>query len=200
MSEPIVSAPTALKVRAQERQQRNGHPGIIVWFTGLSGAGKSTLAQALERELFTQGRQVCALDGDELRMGLNAGLGFTREARAENIRRVSEVAAVLSSAGMVAIAACISPYREDRRKARAVAARVGVPFVEVYVAAPLKVCEGRDVKGLYKRARAGELADFTGINAPYEAPERAEVIVHTESQTVAESVAQVTAVLSQYWP
>ena len=142
----------------------------MLWFTGLSGTGKSTLALALERELFAKGYQVYVLDGDNIRAGLNANLGFSPEDRAENIRRVGEVASLFADAGFIVISSFISPYRSDRERARAAAKDA---FHEIYVKASLEACEGRDPKGLYKRARKGEIPEFTGISSPYEAPDHA---------------------------
>ncbi|MCX7630704.1 MAG: adenylyl-sulfate kinase [Geminicoccaceae bacterium] len=159
------------------RAARNGHRGGVLWFTGLSGAGKSTLALALERELFAKGYQVYVLDGDNIRGGLCRDLGFSPEDRAENIRRVGEVAALFADAGFIAISSFISPYRSDRQRAREAA---GENFHEIYIKADLAVCEKRDPKGLYKRARKGEIKDFTGISAPYEAPENPELVVPTD--------------------
>jgi bifunctional enzyme CysN/CysC len=146
-------------------------PGATVWFTGLSGAGKSTVAAEVERALVRAGRAAYLLDGDNLRHGLNADLGFSAEDRTENIRRVGEVARLFADAGVVALVPVISPYRADRDRVRAIHLAVGLPFVEVFVDTPLDVCEARDVKGLYARARAGEIAGFTGIDDPYEPPE-----------------------------
>jgi bifunctional enzyme CysN/CysC len=179
------------KITAEARAARTGHRGAVVWFTGLSGAGKSTIAQALERELFARGMQTYVLDGDNIRHGLNSNLGFSPEDRVENIRRVSEVAKLMADSGVVAITAFISPYRMDRRRAREIALEGNAEFVEVFVDAPLAVCEARDPKSLYKKARAGEIREFTGIDAPYEPPDDAEIIVHTDRQTVNESVATI---------
>jgi bifunctional enzyme CysN/CysC len=155
------------RVQAEHRARLNGHHGGILWFTGLSGAGKSTLAVELEHELFAKGYQVYLLDGDNVRQGLSADLGFSPQDRAENIRRVGEVAGLLAEAGIIVISAFISPYRADRDRIRAAhSAR----FHEIYINAPLHVCEARDTKGLYRRARAGEIKDFTGVSAPYEPP------------------------------
>ena len=171
------------------RARRNRHPGGVIWLTGLSGAGKSTLAIEAEDRLFRKGYQVYALDGDNVRHGLNATLGFSPEDRAENIRRVGEVAALFADAGFIVLTAFISPYRSDRARARAAAGRTGVRgFHEVHVRAPLAVCEARDPKGLYRRARAGEIADFTGVSAPYEPPDRPELTVDTGDRTVAQSL------------
>ena len=171
------------------RTRRNGHAGGVIWLTGLSGAGKSTLAIAAEDHLFRKGYQVYALDGDNVRHGLNATLGFSPEDRAENIRRVGEVAALFAEAGFIVLTAFISPYRSDRERARAAARRASShSFHEVYVQAPLAVCEARDPKGLYRRARAGEIADFTGVSAPYEPPQRPELTVGTGDRPVEQSV------------
>jgi bifunctional enzyme CysN/CysC len=182
------------RVTAAERTKRNGHPGTVVWLTGLSGSGKTTIAIELERRLFDQGCQVYVLDGDNLRHGLNADLGFSPEDRAENIRRVGEVAALMARAGFIVVTAFISPYRSDRERARRAA---GGNFHEIYVKASLAVCEGRDPKGLYKRARAGEIADFTGVSAPYEEPEAPELVVDTESISPKSSVDAVIEYLER---
>ena len=179
------------QITAQRRAQRNGHKGGIVWLTGLSGAGKSTIAHALENELFQQQYHVYVLDGDNIRHGLNSNLGFSPEDRIENIRRVSEVARLMADAGYVVVTAFISPYRTDRRRAREIALEGACEFFEVYVQATLEVCEQRDPKQLYKKARAGEIKQFTGIDAPYEEPEDPEIVVATDRQTVGESVATI---------
>ncbi|PYK04799.1 MAG: adenylyl-sulfate kinase [Verrucomicrobia bacterium] len=170
------------KITALARAARSGHRGAVIWFTGLSGAGKSTIAQALERELFHRAMHTYVLDGDNIRHGLNSNLGFSPEDRVENIRRVSEVAKLMADAGAVVITAFISPYRMDRRRAREIALEGNAEFIEVFVDAPLEVCETRDPKNLYKKARAGEIHDFT---------EDAEIVVHTDQQTVDESVATI---------
>ena len=173
-------------VTRQARAARNGHQGGVLWFTGLSGAGKSTLALALERELFAKGYQVYVLDGDNIRSGLNANLGFTPEDRAENIRRVGEVAALFADSGFLVISSFISPYRSDRERARDAAKGA---FHEIYVKASLAACEERDPKGLYKRARKGEIPEFTGVSSPYEPPETAELVVPTDELPVEECLA-----------
>jgi len=183
------------EITAGRRASRNDHRGAVVWLTGLSGAGKSTIARALEKELFSRAMQTYVLDGDNLRHGLNANLAFTPADRAENIRRVAEVAKLMADAGVVVITAFISPYRADRTRARSIALEVGAEFVEIFVDASLAVCESRDPKGLYEKARAGELKGFTGIDAPYEAPEDPEIAVRTGEQTAAESVDQILAEL-----
>ncbi|MCB1651348.1 MAG: adenylyl-sulfate kinase [Alphaproteobacteria bacterium] len=171
-----------------KRAQSMGHQGGIFWFTGLSGAGKSTLAMAVEKTLFEKGYHTYVLDGDNVRHGLNADLGFSPDDRTENIRRVGEVAALMADAGLIVITAFISPYQEDRNRARKAAPQ---KFNEIYVSADLETCEERDPKGLYKKARAGEIAEFTGIDSPYEAPSNPEMVVDTQSNDVNTCVAQV---------
>ena len=179
------------KITARARATQHGHRGAVLWLTGLSGAGKSTIAQALERELFQRAMHPYVLDGDNIRHGLNSNLGFAPQDRVENIRRVSEVAKLMADAGNVVITAFISPYRLDRQRARAIALEGNAEFIEVFVDAPLQICEERDPKNLYKKARAGEIREFTGIDAPYEAPSDPEIVVHTDRQSVAESVATI---------
>ncbi|MBT6428301.1 MAG: adenylyl-sulfate kinase, partial [Rhodospirillaceae bacterium] len=181
-------------VTNENRQHRNGHKGAVLWFTGLSGAGKSTVAVAVERRLFNLGYQTYVLDGDNVRHGLNADLGFSPEDRAENIRRVGEVAGLISRAGMICITAFISPYRSDRDRARRAG---GDQFAEIYIEADLATCEQRDPKGLYKKARAGEIPDFTGISAPYEAPDDPELVVDTSNLSVDEAVERVVAYIQE---
>ncbi len=182
---------TEEKITARERALRTGHRGAVIWLTGLSGAGKSTIAQSLERDLFHRGMHTYVLDGDNIRHGLTSNLGFSPDDRMENIRRVSEVAKLMADAGTVVITAFISPYRMDRRRAREIALEGNAEFIEVFVDAPLEVCEARDPKNLYKKARAGEIREFTGIDAPYEAPDDPEIVVHTDQQTIDESVATI---------
>jgi bifunctional enzyme CysN/CysC len=162
------------RISGEDRARLNGHRGGVLWFTGLSGSGKSTLAVELERLLHAKGYQVFLLDGDNVRQGLCADLGFSPEDRTENIRRVGEVSALFAEAGMIVVSAFISPYRVDRDRIRAAHGDV---FHEVYINAPLQVCEARDVKGLYKKARAGQVKEFTGISAPYEEPLSPELVV-----------------------
>lgn len=166
----------AHSVATSERERQNCHLGGVLWLTGLSGSGKSTLAFALEEALFALGYQVYVLDGDNVRHGLNADLGFTQRDRTENIRRVGEVAALFADAGFVCISAFISPYRADRATARLAAKG---RFHEVYVDADLETCERRDPKGLYRKARAGQIADFTGVSAPYEEPRDPDLVIPT---------------------
>jgi bifunctional enzyme CysN/CysC len=178
----------AHRITNAQRVGRNGHHGGVLWFTGLSGAGKSTIAMAVEQELFRRGYQVYVLDGDNVRRGLNANLSFSPEDRAENIRRVGEVAALFADSGQIVVTAFISPYRSDRQRARTAA---GNGFHEIYIKASLATCESRDPKGLYKRARSGEIAEFTGVTAPYEEPDSPELTVDTDRFTIDESVASV---------
>ncbi|TVQ32389.1 MAG: adenylyl-sulfate kinase [Phycisphaeraceae bacterium] len=164
--------------------------GATLWFTGLSASGKSTIASALEQVLVTQGVNCYRLDGDNVRHGLNKNLGFSAEDRAENIRRIGEVAKLFADAGAVALTSFISPYRADRDLCRTLHADTKLPFYEVYVDTPLEVCEQRDPKGLYKKARAGEIKGFTGIDDPYEAPEKPELVLKTADHSVEECVQQ----------
>jgi len=182
--------PTLLK--KEDREKLNNHKAVVLWFTGLSGSGKSTLAQAVEGELYKRGCRTFVLDGDNIRHGLNKNLGFSPEDREENIRRIGEVASLFIQGGVIAMTAFISPYRADRDKARAIA---GNDFYEIYVKCDLSVCEERDTKGLYKKARAGEIKEFTGISAPYEEPLNPELVVDTSKETLEESVKKVMAFL-----
>ena len=172
-------------VETNDLWRRNGHRGGVMWFTGLSGSGKSTLAAALEGRLFEEGYNVVFLDGDNLRHGLNADLGFAPDDRAENIRRVGELAAMLTHGGMIVMTAFISPYRADRVLARRAA---GEGFQESFLDPGLEICEQRDPKGLYEKARAGEILDFTGISAPYEMPTAPEMTIDTGAVTIVECV------------
>ncbi|KKM12192.1 adenylylsulfate kinase [Clostridiales bacterium PH28_bin88] len=171
----------------------NGEKGVTLWFTGLSGAGKSTLAGAVAAELRDRGRRVEILDGDEVRENLSKGLGFSKEDRDTNIRRIGYVAKLLARNGVIAITAAISPYRDTRDQVRA----ENKDFVEVFVKCPLEECIKRDVKGLYKKALAGEISQFTGVSDPYEDPLQPEVVVETERQTVEESVAGIIGKLEE---
>jgi adenylylsulfate kinase len=185
----------SLSIRDEERRQRAGHGGAVVWITGLSGAGKTTLADALQRTLFDLGCQVFALDGDKVRNGLCADLGFSLPERSENIRRIGEVAHLFCQAGQIVIVSAISPMRADRARVRAL--MPAPQFIEVYCHCPLAVCEARDPKGLYQRARAGQLAEFTGISSPYEAPEEAEVVVDSATASVDDAVGKLLAALRE---
>ena len=175
------------------RAAQKGHKAFLLWFTGLSGSGKSTIAGALEQELFRRGVHTYLLDGDNVRHGLCKGLGFTTEDRQENLRRVGEAAKLMVDAGLVVLAAFVSPYRADREAIRALFPEG--EFVEVFVDTPLSECEQRDPKGLYKKARAGEIKHFTGIDDPYEAPVQPEVHIHNHGRSVEEVVAEVLAQL-----
>jgi adenylyl-sulfate kinase len=169
--------------------------GATVWFTGLSGSGKSTVAAAVEATLVASGRPAYLLDGDNLRHGLNADLGFSADDRAENVRRVAHVAQVLADAGVVALVPVISPYRAGRQRARELHAAAGLPFVEVWVSTPIEECERRDPKGLYAKARAGELRGFTGVDDVYEPPDDPDLVLPTQELTVERAVALVVACL-----
>jgi bifunctional enzyme CysN/CysC len=176
--------------RAERARTTGGH-GVVVWITGLSGSGKSTVGVAAEQVLVGAGRAAYLLDGDNLRHGLNADLGFSEEDRRENVRRVGEVAALVADAGLVAIVPVIAPYRSARDDVRRRVEDAGIRFLEVWMATPLEVCEERDPKGLYAQARAGELTGLTGLDAPYEPPERPELVLGLDGATVAEQVACV---------
>lgn len=187
---PQVLLPSAFHL--PDRSAILGHGSAVLWLTGLSGSGKSTLARALEARLLSRGILATVIDGDELRGGLSQGLGFSPEDRRENIRRATELALHLGEAGLVAIVALISPLGADRdRAARRIRAR-GVTFAEVYINSPLDTCEHRDVKGLYLKARRGEIPGFTGIDAPYEPPATPGLELHTDRESVGESVAKLT--------
>ncbi len=179
-----------------EREAVAGQRGVTVWLTGLSGSGKSTVAVAAEAALVARGRLAYVLDGDNIRHGLNKNLGFSPEDRTENIRRIGEVAKLFADAGVIVFSSFISPYRADRDAVRELMDKGD--FVEAYVAASLETCEGRDVKGLYQKARAGEIPEFTGISAPYEEPAAPELVVDTDKQSVEESVAQVVGYLEDH--
>ncbi|KZS98514.1 adenylylsulfate kinase [Sistotremastrum niveocremeum HHB9708] len=175
-------------VTADERAKLLGQKGVTLWLTGLSASGKSTIACALEQHLLSLRKFAYRLDGDNVRFGLNKDLGFSEKDRNENIRRIGEVARLFSDAGAITITAFISPYKADRAVARTLHEDNGLPFLEVFVDAPLEVVEQRDPKGLYKKARAGQIADFTGISAPYEAPETPEIHIRTDQNDLAQSV------------
>ncbi|MCA9799648.1 MAG: adenylyl-sulfate kinase [Cyanobacteria bacterium HKST-UBA04] len=176
-----------------DRQQRHGHASFVIWFTGLSGSGKSTLANALEQALFERGVMTYVLDGDNIRHGLCRDLGFSDEDRVENIRRIGEVARLFVDAGSVVLTAFISPFERDRQLARSLVA--DHEFFEVYVKCALAVCESRDPKGLYKKARAGQITQFTGIDSPYEPPVRPDLVVETDHDSVQEAVGKLLAEL-----
>ena len=171
------------------RNQSNNHQSVVLWFTGLSGSGKSTLAHVLEEKLFNKGCKTFVLDGDNVRHGLNSNLDFSDNDRKENIRRIGEVAKLMLESGLIVMTAFISPFREDRAAVRNLISNSD--FIEIYCKASLKTCEERDVKGLYKRARAGEIKNYTGIDSPYEAPENPELIIDTDKETLDESVSKI---------
>ncbi|HYK44186.1 MAG TPA: adenylyl-sulfate kinase [Parafilimonas sp.] len=183
----------ATTITKQDRHRMNGHKSAILWYTGLSGAGKSTLANKVEEKLFERGIHTYVLDGDNIRHGLNKGLGFSTEDRKENIRRIGEVSKLFVDAGAFVSTAFISPYREDRDMVRQLVN--DGEFIEIFVNAPLDVCEERDPKGLYKKARAGEIRNFTGIDDPYEAPENAELTIYTGEKSLEECALEVISYL-----
>ncbi|WP_127476918.1 adenylyl-sulfate kinase [Sulfurivermis fontis] len=182
-------------VTRQRREQLNGHKAAVVWFTGLSGAGKSTLAHAVEEELHRAGCRTFVLDGDNVRHGLCSDLTFSIEDRHENIRRVGEMAKLFVEAGVIALTAFISPLRADRERVRRLLG--DADFIEIYAQCPLAVCESRDVKGMYQKARAGVIKEFTGISSPYEEPVQPDLVVKTGEETLDESVKKVMALLRQ---
>ena len=182
-------------VSKEERCKLNGHKGAVLWFTGLSACGKSTIANEVDFKLNQRGKHTYVLDGDNIRMGLNKNLGFSAEDRAENIRRIGEVAKLFASAGTITLTAFISPYRADRDKVREI--MPAGEFIEVYVNASLETCEKRDPKGLYKKARAGEIKNFTGISDPYEAPEKAEHILASDNKDINQLADEVIAYLEK---
>jgi adenylylsulfate kinase len=182
-------------VSKPERQAQSGHKSFILWFTGLSGAGKSTLAHAVEKELFDRGCRTFVFDGDNVRHGLCADLGFSAKDRQENIRRIGEMSKLFVEAGVISLAAFISPYISDRARVRGLVANQ--EFVEVYCDAGVDVCEMRDVKGLYRKARNGEIKEFTGISSPYEPPVNPELVIHTGRDSLQDCVSQLIAYLQE---
>jgi adenylylsulfate kinase len=180
-------------VTRQRRNKLNDHSSVVLWFTGLSGSGKSTLAHALEEKLFQKGCRTCVLDGDNVRHGLNSNLDFSEAGRTENIRRISEVSKLMLESGLIVMTAFISPINKDRSDARKLISNDD--FIEIYCKASLETCETRDVKGLYKIARAGEIKNYTGIDSPYEAPENPELIIDTDNQSLEESVSTILSFL-----
>ena len=180
-------------VTRKRRNQLNKHKSVVIWFTGLSGAGKSTLAHTVEEILFNKGCRTFVLDGDNVRHGLSSNLDFSKKDRKENIRRIGEVTKLMMEAGLIVMTAFISPFREDR-----IAVRNLIPdgdFIEIYCKASLETCEARDIKGFYKRAKAGEIKNYTGINSPYEVPENADLIIDTEQETIEDSVSRIVSFL-----
>jgi adenylylsulfate kinase len=182
-------------ITRSHRNKVNGHDSFVLWFTGLSGSGKSTIANKVEEELFYKGIHTYALDGDNIRSGINKGLGFTKEDRYENLRRIAEVAKLFVESGVVTIAAFVSPLISDRDQVKEIVGREDL--IEIYVDTSLEECENRDVKGLYKKARAGEIKNFTGIDAPYEAPKSPDLQISTEEISVEMSVKQIIDYLEE---
>lgn len=176
-------------VTRARREAQNGHRSAVLWFTGLSGSGKSTLAHAVEEHLHQRGCRSFVLDGDNVRHGLCGDLGFSAQARQENIRRIGEMAKLFMEAGVIVLTAFISPYRADRERVRGMVERGD--FIEIYCDAPIEVCEARDVKGMYKKARAGQIAEFTGVSSPYEAPESPNITVNTGRLQLSDCVQRV---------
>lgn len=182
-------------VTKQQRQEQNGHKSAVIWFTGLSGSGKSTISVELEKALYEKGIRSYRLDGDNIRHGLNKNLGFSDEDRTENIRRIGEVSKLMVDAGLFTLTAFISPFRADRDEVRQLVENG--EFIEVYVKASVETCEERDPKGLYKKARAGEIKDFTGIDSPYEEPADPEIVLDTNISSVEEAVRQLLEYLEE---
>lgn len=187
MKENII--PHTYNISREDRRNNNGHNSFLLWFTGLSGSGKSTIANVVEQELHKKGIKTYSLDGDNIRKGINSDLTFAPEDRTENIRRIAEIANLFVDAGIVVLAAFVSPYKKDRDNIKGIVKDVN--FVEIYVNTSVEECERRDVKGLYKKARAGEIKNMTGISAPYEAPENPDVEIKTEDETVEEAVQKI---------
>lgn len=185
-----------MDVGRKDRAEQKGQKPKTLWFTGLSGSGKSTLANEVEKRLFAMGKHTMLLDGDNIRMGLNKNLGFKEQDRIENIRRVAETAKLMNDAGLVVLTAFISPFAQDRRNARDIIG--GEDFIEVYVSTPLEVCEERDVKGLYKKAKAGEIPNFTGISSAYEVPADPDVVIDTAGGSLEENVDKLMKQLEKY--
>ena len=179
------------------REKANGHKGCVIWYTGLSGSGKSTVANEVEKSLLKLGVKSYLLDGDNVRHGLNSDLGFTKEDRKENIRRIGEVAKLFADSGTITGVAFISPYRSDRKSARDIVESAGLDFLEIYVKCPLEVCEKRDPKGLYEKARKGEIKNFTGLDAPYEEPTECELVLMSSLASPAELASQVVELLKR---
>ena len=183
----------AASVTRERRNQLNNHKSVVIWFTGLSGSGKSTLAHSVEEILFSKGCRTYVLDGDNVRHGLTSNLGFSNEDRKENIRRIGEVTKLMMEAGLIILTAFISPFREDRIAVRNLIS--DGDFIEIYCKASLETCEARDLKGLYKRARLGEIKNYTGINSPYEIPDNPELIIDIDKESLEESVSKIVSFL-----
>lgn len=196
MTEKLHIIPHEHNITKDDRNKLHKHSSFVVWFTGLSGSGKSTVANGLEQQLHERGISTYILDGDNIRTGLNNDLDFSEKGRVENIRRIGEVANLFVQAGVVVITAFISPFKADRQKVKDIVGEEN--FIEVFVDCPLEVCEQRDVKGLYKKARAGEIKNFTGIDSPFEAPEHPNVTVHTDKEELDASILKVLEQVNQH--
>ncbi len=188
MQEKLHIIPHNYKLGQADKESRQGHKAACLWFTGLSGSGKSTIANAVEQALFAEGFHTYILDGDNIRNGINKDLDFSESGRNENIRRIGEVAKLFCDAGIVVLAAFVSPFKKDREILKSL---MGDQFYEIYVDAPVEVCEQRDVKGLYKKARAGEISNFTGISSPFEAPENPDIHIRTHEESIEASTLKV---------
>lgn len=186
------------EIAREDRNQLLGQQGATLWFTGLSGSGKSTVAVALEQALFQRGKLSYRLDGDNIRLGINKNLGFSADDRTENIRRIGEIAKLFVDSGVIALSSFISPYRADRDRVRDLHTESDSAFIEIFVDCSLATAEERDPKGLYKKARAGEIKNFTGIDDPYEAPTQAEIHLHTDKMTIEQEVDVIIAYLEQH--
>jgi adenylylsulfate kinase len=184
-------------VTRQRRSKLNEHRSVVLWFTGLSGSGKSTLAHALEEKLFQKGCRTFVLDGDNVRHGLNSNLDFSESDRAENIRRISEVSKLMLESGLIVMTAFISPFNKDRNEAKKLISNDD--FIEIYCKASLEICEARDVKGLYKKARAGKIKNYTGIDSPYEVPENPDLIIDTDNETLDNAVFKILNFLEKHF-
>ncbi len=192
MKENII--PHTYQVSIDDRRKSNNHNSLLIWFTGLSGSGKSTIANVVEQELYKLGIKTYTLDGDNIRKGINNDLTFSPEDRTENIRRIAETANLMVNAGIVVLAAFVSPYKKDRENIRSIVKDVN--FVEIFINTSVEECERRDVKGLYKKARAGEIKNMTGISAPYEAPDNPDIEINTEKETVEDAVSRILEYLT----
>jgi len=193
MSEKLHIIPHQHDVQPSDREQLNGHKSLVVWFVGLSGSGKSTLASLLEKQLHEEGKHCFILDGDNIRSGLNKDLDFSDDARKENLRRIGEVAKLMADAGLITITAFITPFEEERQRMKKLIGEGR--YLEIYVDCPIEECEKRDVKGLYAKARSGEISNFTGISSPFEPPQTPDVVVRSAELSVEEGVAQLRQTL-----
>ena len=192
MKENII--PHNYHVSIDDRRNKNKHNSFLIWFTGLSGSGKSTIANALELDLYKRGIKTYTLDGDNIRKGLNKDLTFSAEHRTENIRRIAEVANLMIDSGLIVMAAFVSPYKKDRENIKSIVGKLN--FVEVYINTSIEECERRDVKGLYKKARAGEINNLTGVSSPYEVPDHPDIEIKTENESINESVKKIIAFIT----